>query len=52
MGKQSVYEAALKPPLFMAGPGIRRGETDALRLPARHFPHGLRPGRHQNARRP
>jgi len=30
MGKQSVYEAALKPPLFVAGPGIRRGETDAF----------------------
>jgi arylsulfatase A-like enzyme len=30
MGKQSVYEAALKPPLFLAGPGIRRGETNAF----------------------
>jgi arylsulfatase A-like enzyme len=30
MGKQSVYEVALKPPLFLAGPAIRRGETDAF----------------------
>ena len=30
MGKQSVYEVALKPPLFVAGPGIRRGETNAF----------------------
>jgi arylsulfatase A-like enzyme len=30
MGKQSLYEVAMKPPLIFAGPGIRRGETDAF----------------------
>ncbi|MBI3680173.1 MAG: sulfatase-like hydrolase/transferase [Acidobacteria bacterium] len=30
MGKQSLYEAAMKPPLIFAGPGIRRGRSPAL----------------------
>lgn len=30
MGKQSLYDAAMKPPFIFCGPGIRRGETDAL----------------------
>ncbi|MGH7202557.1 MAG: sulfatase-like hydrolase/transferase [Planctomycetaceae bacterium] len=30
MGKQSVYEHSMKPPLIFAGPGIPNGETDAL----------------------
>lgn len=30
MGKQSLYDAAMKPPLVVTGPGVRHGETDAL----------------------
>lgn len=30
MGKQSLYEDAMKPPLVFAGPGIKPGRTDAL----------------------
>ena len=30
MGKQSLYEDAMKPPLIFAGPGIGRGASDAL----------------------
>jgi arylsulfatase A-like enzyme len=30
MGKQNLYEDGMKPPLLFAGPGIPRGETDAL----------------------
>ena len=29
-GKQNLYEAGMKPPLFFAGPGIPKGETQAL----------------------
>jgi arylsulfatase A-like enzyme len=29
-GKQNLYEAGMKPPLIFAGPGIPRGETQAL----------------------
>jgi arylsulfatase A-like enzyme len=29
-GKQNLYEAGMKPPLVFAGPGIPRGETQAL----------------------
>jgi arylsulfatase A-like enzyme len=29
-GKQNLYEAGMKPPLFFSGPGIPRGETQAL----------------------
>ncbi|MGQ9576839.1 MAG: sulfatase-like hydrolase/transferase [Thermoguttaceae bacterium] len=30
LGKQSLYEAAMKVPLVLRGPGIRRGSSDAL----------------------
>ena len=30
MGKQNLYDAGMKVPLFISGPGIRPGETDAL----------------------
>ena len=30
MGKQSLYEHSMKPPLIFSGPGIRTGRTDAL----------------------
>ncbi len=30
MGKQSLYEHAMKPPLIFSGPGIPKGESDAL----------------------
>jgi arylsulfatase A-like enzyme len=30
LGKQSLYDAAMKSPLVFAGPGIPRGESDAL----------------------
>ncbi len=30
MGKQSLYDDAMKPPLLISGPGIRKGESDAL----------------------
>jgi arylsulfatase A-like enzyme len=30
LGKQSLYEAAMKSPLILAGPGIRSGGSDAL----------------------
>jgi arylsulfatase A-like enzyme len=30
MGKQSLYEVAMKPPLIIAGPDIRRGQSDAF----------------------
>jgi arylsulfatase A-like enzyme len=30
MGKQNLYEDAMKPPLIFAGPGIRQGRSDAL----------------------
>ncbi len=30
LGKQSLYEAAMSSPLFLAGPGIRQGSSDAL----------------------
>jgi arylsulfatase A-like enzyme len=30
MGKQSLYEHSMKAPLIFAGPGINRGESDAL----------------------
>jgi arylsulfatase A-like enzyme len=29
-GKQNLYEAGMKPPLIFAGPGIPKGETEAL----------------------
>jgi arylsulfatase A-like enzyme len=29
-GKQNLYEAGMKPPLFFSGPGIPKGESDAL----------------------
>ncbi len=30
MGKQSLYDAAMKPPFVFSGPGIRKGKTEAL----------------------
>jgi arylsulfatase A-like enzyme len=30
MGKQSLYDTHMKPPLIFAGPGIKTGESDAL----------------------
>lgn len=30
MGKQNLYDAGMKPPLYMAGPGVPQGETAAL----------------------
>jgi arylsulfatase A-like enzyme len=30
MGKQSLYEHSMKPPLVIKGPGIKHGETDAF----------------------
>jgi arylsulfatase A-like enzyme len=30
MGKQNLYEVAMKPPLIFAGPGIRIGESESL----------------------
>ena len=30
MGKQNLYDAGMKAPLFMAGPGVPAGQTDAL----------------------
>jgi arylsulfatase A-like enzyme len=30
LGKQSLYDAAMKAPLILAGPGIRQGQSDAL----------------------
>ncbi len=30
MGKQSLYDVAMKPPFIFCGPGIRQGKTDAL----------------------
>jgi arylsulfatase A-like enzyme len=30
MGKQNLYDAGMKAPLFMAGPGVPQGETAAL----------------------
>ncbi len=30
MGKQSIYEHSMKAPLFMTGPGIKKGSSDAL----------------------
>lgn len=30
LGKQSLYNAAMHSPLFFAGPGIRKGQSDAL----------------------
>lgn len=30
MGKQNVYEAGYKPPMLIAGPGVRRGKSDHL----------------------
>ena len=30
MGKQSLYEHSMKPPLIFSGPGIKAGRTDAL----------------------
>ena len=30
MGKQSLYEGVLKVPLFITGPGIKKGQSDAL----------------------
>ena len=30
MGKQNVYEAGMKVPFFVAGPGIKPGSSDAL----------------------
>ncbi|MGE3317265.1 MAG: sulfatase-like hydrolase/transferase, partial [Planctomycetaceae bacterium] len=30
MGKQSLYDDAMKPPFIFSGPGIRHGSTDAL----------------------
>jgi arylsulfatase A-like enzyme len=30
LGKQNLYDVGMKVPLFLAGPGIRKGESDAL----------------------
>ena len=38
MGKQNVYEAGYKPPMIIAGPGVRRGSSDHLNYLLDLFP--------------